>query len=231
MRVLFAAGAMLAASVAAASAAVVTTTPVTLSFGPQQTDFNTSMVFSQFDPSLYGGASLNSVHITLSGTATSAGGSLICLIPGSGGTCDATLSSQITMTLSTVPAGVLSVVIPAFSYSAPAFTGTVSVPANTNTDSVTDVYCAIGVPGCTMLAPAVMSLFSGTGTITLDLFADGLVTTINNNGTAAGSQPLDGSGSVTIYYDYIIADLPEPASLAILGLGTLGLVAMRRRRQ
>ena len=59
-----------------------------------------------------------------------------------------------------------------------------------------------------------------------------------NSGTSGGGN-LDTSvqtwanGTLTVVYDYTVpapAQIPEPASMALIGLGALGLAAVRRRK-
>ncbi len=63
-------------------------------------------------------------------------------------------------------------------------------------------------------------------------------TAFGNSGTVGGGN-LDTSvqtwanGTLTVVYDYTVpapAQIPEPASMALIGLGALGLAAVRRRK-
>ena len=135
------------------------------------------------------------------------------------------------MTLSTVPTGNLNVVLPLTVFSNSNYTGTINPAPNSDTQSQTLVFCVVNVPGCTSVNPAIVAAFSGAGTIAASVFADGTSSTINNSGFAFGSEEIEGSGFVTLSYDYLTSDIPEPATMTLFGVGLLGLIAARRRRQ
>lgn len=233
----FAAAAALGAVVSAAPAgAVIVNTPVqTVNFGPAQTDvtFN-GLNFNKFDMP---GFSLNSVHITLVGTLAASASSITCFVGDGGGLCNYVQTYSISMTLSAPGPTNLVVTVPSTSYSntslAASATDILAAASNTATNS--NSWCVVMSPGCANINPALVSLFSGPGTISLSSFADGSVTTTQNSGVAGSVNPatLTGSGTITLYYDYDngVVLTPEPASMAVLGGGLVAMGLLRRRRR
>jgi hypothetical protein len=222
-----------------ASAAIVNTTPVVYAMpDSEQTDFLYVFSVAQYDPTVTGFA-LNSVHITLEGTALSGPGTVTCLNSDGDGHCTGSVQSDIVMDLST-NAIAISQVIPLtmFNYDIdctpvggctfpePVNTQSEEIPGDTNTDTDTVWFYLNTDPG-------IIALFSGNGNINVDLNADGTVTTTNDSGNASADNPLRGIANITVYYDYVTpdTDVPEPGTMALMGTALAGIAMFLRRRK
>jgi len=109
--------------------------------------------------------------------------------------------------------------------------GPVSVAATDGTpDSGPDFHDFGTVSGTNSADDIIISGFSsfiGTGTISVPVELSGGFNISGVSDSSLGVSNFDGDGTVTITYDY--TPIPEPGSMALLGLGGMGLL-MRRRR-
>ncbi len=215
----------LIAAAGAANAAPLLTAEETLSTGLKNTNgLLNPLTFTKFDSSL---GELTSVHIRLTGyeetgyTATDLGGASNTFV----------FTNNVTVSLQTLTGTTLSTVMPTVT--------------DTNTVDANGTYSSAGFPLRTLtntvvgpeavfLDAATLALFVGPGSIELNTSASSANSVIGT-GDITSTILTRYNATASLWYDYELkaappVAIPEPASMALVGLGMMGLAAVRRRK-
>ena len=221
---------------ASASAGLLQTTTQTNTFNFATLNLNTALAFNGFNANL---GTLNSVHLlwtistTLNDVVTNSTsspqvvGSLI-----GAGNIDLTATAQTTFNGSGLATGLTGT----NTSTTAGFTGT--VPANVVGQIVNSVTqtavngstCLSNDSSCSLIISNLASYIGGLNLFNIVVqsvgFQGGSVpagVTTGNTGSA--------SGTVSLFYDYTssVPPVPTPGTLALLGLGLIGLTVMRRK--
>lgn len=197
-------------------------TPVqTVVIPAQTTNWNEIVTFDKFDPSL---GTLEKIHFSLKGIVE--GTIKVENLDAQQAKVFATLQTTLTLTRPDDSTIVVSIPVALETFNLAAFDGSIDFAGASGSSSEGLTSMVIE----TVVSPppnSDLSLFTGPGTISLPLAsvgtssASGAGNLVTQFSTMAGAE-------VSIKYEYVA--VPEPSSVALMGLGGFGLMAMARRR-
>ena len=200
------------------------TPPQTISISPTDTNFgpgtavNDPLVFNKFNPAL---GTLTSVSVTVSYDFTHTS-TVTFFTPGTIGTAAVQNVISVQRPDGT---GIASATATDYSQSTTFNPATMKLNQPITLSPVT----SSGSIGPLLLTTSAdLSLFTGTGTISLPVVASSLASMPTNNGNGAAAVTTQADAKVTISYTYTA--VPEPSSAVLLGLGGAGFCLYRRRR-
>lgn len=215
----------LVASTGAAQAASITLTDT---FGLVNTNWTNALSgLAQFDSTL---GTLNAVTINLSGDivqslkAENTGNTADTLTPIAGANLLFRKGTTTLQTLALSNAG--------SAFSATAFDGTSDFSGTSGVD-FGSLTAAGSLGAFTFTSAADLAAFIGTGNLAaFNVRAEGNGTIDSANGNLDSSVKTQARYNLSLTYDYTVptTPIPEPTSMALVGLGALGLAAARRRK-
>ena len=203
--------ALIAATGAAQAATVTQSAPLV----QEVTEIDQAFDFNQFDSSL---GTLNSVSIILDGAATSS------VSFTNRAAQDQNFSFKSTLSLYLVGVGLSEQLdLALFDY-----------PRTLTAVGTTDLGTVNAADSVTISATD-LAAFIGTKTANLACESGVTNSQSGGGGNIDVSQTTTAGCGITVVYDYTVptpppAPIPEPASMALIGLGALGLAAVRRRK-
>jgi hypothetical protein len=180
-----------------------------------RTDWSSSLSFPQFDSSL---GTLMSVTLDLSGSLST---TITVTNTDSENGCAGNAKTEVQIAVQdaglNLSAAELVLISPAYDYSlqeagisGPSSSGLLTETGNDG--------------GNTYTAPAVLSEFTGPGTIGLPASTSTQALLANSGGYAVETRVTDAALTGSVTYDYTPAGVPEPSTLALLGVGVVVLL-------
>ena len=179
------------------------------------TDWSGSLAFPEFNPAL---GTLQSVTLNLSYSFSTT----LTVSNGSPDGSSGTVKTEVQITLQD---GGGNLNAPEIDANSPAFAYTLGAGQSLTSGLLTK---SGNDGGNTYTLPAVLAEFTGPGTIVLPASTFTQTLLANTGGNTSASQITDASLTGTVTYEYLV--VPEPTTIALVGVGLLGALTIRRRK-